>query len=121
MFLNVDRPKADTSSEAEILKRFADRFRDQQWPGKRTPTVYYDPRAVELHERGEKRASLHAKCVIVDDAKALVTSANFTEAAQERNIEAGVLVERPGFAVALRKQFDGLVAGGWLRRVPGIG
>jgi hypothetical protein len=28
----------------------------------------------------------------VDDCRAFVTSANFTEAAQERNIEAGVLV-----------------------------
>jgi hypothetical protein len=121
MFLNVDRPKGDTTSDADLLRRFADRFRKNEWPGARLPVVFYDPRAIEPVERGEKRASLHAKCIIVDDARALVTSANFTEAAQERNIEAGVLVDRASFAVALRKQFDGLVEGGHLARVPGLG
>ena len=50
-----------------------------------------------------------------------VTSANFTEAAQERNIEAGVLVHDAGFARALRSQFEALVSAGDLRRVPGLG
>jgi phosphatidylserine/phosphatidylglycerophosphate/cardiolipin synthase-like enzyme len=34
-------------------------------------------------------ASLHAKCVIVDRSRALVTSAHFTDAAQRKNIEVG--------------------------------
>jgi phosphatidylserine/phosphatidylglycerophosphate/cardiolipin synthase-like enzyme len=38
------------------------------------------------------RASLHAKCVIVDAKAAIITSANFTEAAQRKNIEVGMLV-----------------------------
>ena len=52
---------------------------------------------------------------------AFVTSANFTEAAQDRNIEVGVLVRIPSFAVSLREQFDTLVNYRQLRRVPGIG
>jgi phosphatidylserine/phosphatidylglycerophosphate/cardiolipin synthase-like enzyme len=44
-----------------------------------------------------------------------VTSANLTEAAQERNIEAGVLVEDEGLAHRLRLQFDGLIERGELR------
>ncbi len=120
MFLNVERPQHDTSSEAEIVKGFAERFAKKEWPGKRVPAVYYDPRAVEPSARGKKRSSLHAKCVLVDDLRALVTSANFTEAAQERNIEAGVLVGSPSFTVALRSQFDGLVAAGRLVRVAGL-
>jgi phosphatidylserine/phosphatidylglycerophosphate/cardiolipin synthase-like enzyme len=35
---------------------------------------------------------IHAKCVIADQRQALITSANFTEAAQKRNIEVGLLV-----------------------------
>ena len=71
-------------------------------------------------ERGP-RAALHAKCVVVDDARALVTSANFTEAAQTRNIEAGALVHDAVFAQALRAQFEALVDAGELLRVPGFG
>jgi hypothetical protein len=120
MFLNVERPPHNTSAEAEIVKGFAERFRKREWPGQRVPAVYYDPRAVEPMERGKKRSSLHAKCILVDDVRALVTSANFTEAAQERNIEVGALIESESYTLALRSQFDGLVAAGRLTRVPGL-
>lgn len=119
MFLNVARPFHDARSEAEILREFADDFRRQEWPGHRVPQVFYDPRA--LAQVSGPKASLHAKCIVVDDEQALVTSANFTEAAQERNIEAGVLVRDPMFARALRAQFESLVARGLLKSVPGLG
>jgi phosphatidylserine/phosphatidylglycerophosphate/cardiolipin synthase-like enzyme len=35
---------------------------------------------------------MHAKVIVVDDVAALVTSANFTAAAQRRNIEAGIVL-----------------------------
>jgi phosphatidylserine/phosphatidylglycerophosphate/cardiolipin synthase-like enzyme len=38
-------------------------------------------------------SSLHAKLVVADGERALVTSANLTQAALRRNIEAGVLLE----------------------------
>ena len=47
---------------------------------------------------------------VVDDMAAFVRSANFTEAAHERNIEAGVLVRDAGFARSLSGQFDRFVA-----------
>jgi len=56
----------------------------------------------------------------VDDEVAFVTSANFTEAAQERNIEVGVLVEDADFTRALRQQFDSLVESKALARTPGM-
>jgi phosphatidylserine/phosphatidylglycerophosphate/cardiolipin synthase-like enzyme len=87
MCLDVSRPPGDTSNASEILGRFAYRFRTSEWPGTRLPEVLYDPRA--LAPERERRASLHAKCV-VDDMRALVSSANFTEAAQERNLEIGL-------------------------------
>lgn len=109
LLLNVKRPRGDTTSAAEILKEFADRFRTQQWPGRRLPEVHYDPRGLELDERSSKRAALHAKAIVVDDRWAFVTSASFTEAAQERNIEVGALVEDTSFASALGAQFQSLI------------
>lgn len=120
MFLNIERKYGDTTLTAELLKIFADRFRGEQWPGRRLPAVFYDPRALEPTEKGKGRAALHAKCVVVDDALSFVTSANFTEAAQERNIEVGVLLEDAEFARSLQRQFDALLEAHVLLRAPGI-
>ncbi len=68
----------------------------------------------------ELKACLHAKCIVIDEERALITSANFTEAAQERNIEAGVMIADASLARALKAQFDTLVDRGALRRVPGL-
>lgn len=38
-----------------------------------------------------------------------MTSANFTEWAQDRNVEAGVLVRSRSFNAQLRQQFESLV------------
>ena len=73
-----------------LVAEYASMFRST-WPGHRMPEVFYDPRS--LASGPGKRMSLHAKCVVVDNRWAFVTSANFTEAAQQRNIEAGVLVD----------------------------
>jgi phosphatidylserine/phosphatidylglycerophosphate/cardiolipin synthase-like enzyme len=54
----------------------------------------------------------------VDDEVAFVTSANFTGWARERNVEAGVLVRNRHFSLQLRSQFDALVSGGIVRRLP---
>ena len=46
----------------------------------------------------------HAKLVMIDDLAALVTSANFSEAAAERNLECGVLLRDAGIAQSIRTQ-----------------
>lgn len=53
---------------------------------------------------------MHAKCVIVDHRICLITSANFTPAAQECNIEVGVLVREAEQVRRLSSYFDGLTA-----------
>jgi phosphatidylserine/phosphatidylglycerophosphate/cardiolipin synthase-like enzyme len=118
MFLNVSRPYRDLTTEAELVKRFADGFIANEWPGSRLPEIYYDRRA--LAADAPKRASLHAKCVVVDERKTLVTSANFTDAAQRRNIEAGIFVVDSDLARSLLRQFDALIGNGLLRQVPGL-
>ncbi|WP_228024926.1 phospholipase D-like domain-containing protein [cf. Phormidesmis sp. LEGE 11477] len=83
------------------------------------PEVFYDPRS--LSKENASRICLHAKCVVVDDKQLLVTSANFTEAAHQRNIEAGVLLSDAVAAKSMRSQFERLVKRKVLCRVPGIG
>lgn len=115
--LDVSRHPGETSLDSEILQRFAVRFRTQEWPGERVPEIYYDPRA--LDRDSARRASLHAKCIVVDREHAFVSSANFTEAAHVRNIEVGVLVRSRLLASRLADHFEGLVAAGLLRLLPG--
>jgi phosphatidylserine/phosphatidylglycerophosphate/cardiolipin synthase-like enzyme len=116
LFLNIQRPFGSQTPEPDLVRDFAKRFRTDVWPGTRLPEVYYDPRALEASQG--PRACLHAKCLVVDDRKVLLTSANFTEAAQVRNIEAGVVVEDAALARQMRGQFEELVEAGGLRPLP---
>ncbi len=74
-----------------------------------------DPRSLAISSH--QGASLHAKCVVTDGRWTLLSSANFTEAAQERNIEAGVLLDDPTFAQRVTRQFDLLVEDETLQRL----
>ncbi len=116
LYLDVRRGRPDTAADAEVVRRFARRFVAKDWPADSPlPEVYYDPRSLDADQ--VRRASLHAKCVVVDRRVALVTSANFTEAAQERNVEAGVLVHSARFAARLADHFGALAEVGLLRRL----
>ncbi|MFM7427421.1 MAG: DISARM system phospholipase D-like protein DrmC [Elainella sp.] len=118
MFLNVKRRYNDKTPAATLLRQFSDTFRHQVWPGQRLPEVFHDPRSLELSSNSN--ACLHAKCVVVDEERLFITSANFTEAAHTRNIEAGVVLINPVAARAIRSQFEMLVAQKLLHRVPGL-
>jgi len=118
MFLNVQRPHGNDEPETVLLKRFMETFRKDIWVGSRLPEVFYDPRS--LATETETKACLHAKCVVVDEERVLITSANFTEAAHERNIEAGVLLSDSAVAKAVCSQFESLAARFKLRRVEGM-
>ena len=65
------------------LEKHLGGFLAECWPfGEPRPRLYYDKRALSP---GPPYSSLHAKCVVVDGARAFVSSANFTQRAQERN------------------------------------
>lgn len=83
----------------------ADTFLARNWPfGDPRPALYFDPRNADPRTR----VSLHAKCVVVDEQRALVTSANFTDRGQTRNLELGVLIEDSAFARQVVEQWRGL-------------
>lgn len=116
MFLDVGRKRGDAAPAEEIIARFARRFAREVWPGRRLPGLYYDPRSTDVDP--SQRSSLHAKCVVVDRERSLVSSANFTEAAQIRNLEVGVLIRSRDFARRLAHHFESLATMGLLRPIP---
>jgi phosphatidylserine/phosphatidylglycerophosphate/cardiolipin synthase-like enzyme len=100
-----------TAPSAVVLQEYATRAIDQwvqhNWPfGAPYPEIYYDPRTVL---RGPPWASMHAKCIVVDLSKTLVTSANFTDRGQTRNIEVGVVIEDEATAKDLTTQWQLLI------------
>jgi len=114
--LNIERPRGNTSLSQGIIQRFADEFVRDAWLGEQLPRVYYDPRS--LASAGTAASSMHAKCIVIDGEEALVTSANFTEAAQERNIELGLLVNSSIIARQIEEHFSTLIQNDILARLP---
>jgi len=115
LLLNIHRRWGDTTDANALVRKFADRFWSVDWPGSIRPTVYYDPRSLELEGPG---AVLHAKAVIVDEEALFVTSANLTEAALERNIELGLLVRDRALAKTATRYFRILIDRGLLSPLP---
>lgn len=115
LLVNIGRRWGDTTPAEALVAAFAKRLWEEDWPGERRPRVYYDPRALDSGQTG---AVLHAKAVVADDNVALVTSANLTEAAFERNIEAGVLSRDRMLASALAVHFQTLVDREYLVALP---
>lgn len=75
------------------------KYRTYQWPPDR---------------REPPDAKLHAKAVIIDNRDVLLTSANMTNAAYDKNIELGVLCRGGGVARQVQAHFDALIARGVL-------
>lgn len=116
LIVNIERgPRDDQRGEHELRARFLDRLRRRLWPGDRLPELFYDPRA--LHPDPTRRASQHAKIVLVDRRRVFLTSANFTQAGQQRNIEAGLLHDDPSLAQQIAANFDALIQAGALARL----
>lgn len=108
-FVDVPQVERGVVPEEHLARTF-ERFLRENWPfGDPRPKLYYDRRALTP---GPPWHSLHAKCLVVDGVRAFVSSANFTQRGQERNIEVGVLIEDPSFASYLSGQWLGLVDAG---------
>ena len=101
IYMHVEESKDDDPEAA--AKRAVVKFFATHWPWPERPSVYYDPRTASGNEG--KHASMHAKCVVVDERWSLVGSANFTDRAQTRNVEVGVLLDDALFARELLRQF----------------
>ncbi len=115
LLLNIQRKRGDTTASEQLVRRFADHFWKTDWPGSSHPSVFYDPRALDLEGPG---GVLHAKAVVADDEVVFVTSANLTEAALDRNIELGVLIRDRAFALTISGYFRSLIDRDLLKPLP---
>lgn len=95
---------------ADPLPQISQWFERKVWPWSAKPIAYVDRRLVEGSQAG---CYLHAKVVIVDSgtpqAKALITSANFSETAQRYNYEAGCLLTAPWQVDRISQHFQSMV------------
>jgi phosphatidylserine/phosphatidylglycerophosphate/cardiolipin synthase-like enzyme len=111
MFLHIEPALPKSNIDAHVAEQVR-RFLRFSWPfGAPYPALYYDPDTV-FPGAG---VILHAKCVVVDERRSLVTSANFTESAQTRNIEVGALIDDATFARNLVKQWRSAADAGFFR------
>ena len=62
---------------------------------------------------------LHAKAVVADEESVFITSANFTSAALDHNIELGLLVRHRPLALSVVTHLQGLIDRGMLKALPG--
>ena len=80
--------------------------------------VYHWP----VEKRGRNQAGrpgkLHAKMAVIDDT-VLVSSANLTDDAFNRNLEIGVLIKNPEFLFSTKSYLESLIAEGTLSRLKG--
>ena len=114
LLLNIHRGQNDATVAADVVRRFADQFWSKDWPGPIRPSVFYDPRSVDPEARGV----LHAKAVVADEERVFITSANFTAAAQDDNIELGVHVRNRSLALGVVRHLQGLIDHGMLNALP---
>jgi phosphatidylserine/phosphatidylglycerophosphate/cardiolipin synthase-like enzyme len=113
--LDISRRGIDTTKESDLIARYEHEFRQRHWSGKRLPNIYFDPRALTMD--ASKRAVVHAKCIVIDGASALVTSANPTPAAYTRNIELGIVIRGGTIPSQIASHFASLIQTGALRRL----
>jgi hypothetical protein len=113
--VHIDRKGRDTTIEEDLVAAYAHRFVAENWPGNRLPLMYYDPRGMAMNP--SLRSNFHAKCLLVDGREALITSANFTNAGQKKNVEVGVRIKAPILVKRLRTYFLSLVERGHLNKL----
>ena len=108
LFLNLTSEPRAVMEAKELESRFVREFSNSHWPtGYRLPEVFYDRRSI--NSSNNEVTSLHAKCVVIDERQLFISSANFTEAAQNRNIEMGVLMNSQLLATQATNFFTALI------------
>jgi len=83
MFLDIARVPRDSAPPANLSA-----LRQQVPREAMARTIGFSPallRSALRRVSAEKRISLHAKCIVVDNRAVFVSSANFTERGQQRN------------------------------------
>lgn len=93
----MDQVEAVPSLKVVIIgdskKRFLEPFNRMWKPEVTKPTIYiYKP---GLETASDDRSKMHAKTLVIDETRMLITSANMTGLAMNENIEVGISLEAP--------------------------
>lgn len=119
IILNIEQPYKSNLSTDSCIRKFSENFCNNLWQGKRLPDVFYDSRGFS-DNNPYQRSCLHAKFIIADHQKVFLTSANFTEAAHQRNIEAGIIFDDRIIALKIINQVNLLINDKILVKLPGM-
>ena len=111
IIVNV-HPERGLSAE-QTVRKFTEDFLRTSWPFQPRPEIYYSPGSLE--DQGTGLASVHAKLIVVDMKRVYLGSANFTTAAFQRNLEAGIRLSSPEMGQRLTEYFDQMIGSGYLR------
>jgi phosphatidylserine/phosphatidylglycerophosphate/cardiolipin synthase-like enzyme len=108
LLMNMPRDFNDPREAAVLVESFRERFWRQDWPNPhRAPRLFYYPEALETET--SKKGVLHAKALVKDEEEVFITSANFTAAALDRNIELGVKIRDLHFGRQVIKHFKRMI------------
>ena len=115
LILHVDMSRQSMFGE-RAASAFALDLWVTKWPWPTRPKVFFDPRGIVEHPMD--RALQHSKCIVADLERVFITSSNYTESGQLRNIELGVLIRDEKLAARVDGQFRSLIAKGLLHPLP---
>lgn len=115
LILNVPRKYGDTTLTEQLLESYKRDFLTKHWRWEPRPKVYHFPASLLL--KASDRSSMHCKFVLADEERCFITSANFTEAAQTKNIEVGIELSGSYEPKALSAYFKALIQGEVLARL----
>lgn len=115
LIVNIPRKYGDITDASELVASYKQQFLSRQWIWDKKPEVYYFPDSLLM--KANDRASMHAKFLVADEGRGFITSANFTNAAQKKNIEVGVELNHSLEPKALSQYFKNLIEDGVLERL----
>ena len=96
LLLNIQRQKGDTTAADHLVRKFADRFWQADWPGSSRPRVFFDPRSLEL----EGLSPLHDRPHQIDIRLRIDKNGMFTAEAYDpacgKRVEMAVQYEKEG-------------------------
>ena len=114
--LDVKPATGEARTHSDLPETFARTFWAQNWPSaSRRPRLLYYPRSLE--PEAADRASMHAKVVVADRERVLVTSSNLTTRGVTENVEVGVVLHDRALASTLVDHFRALLDAGHLREM----
>lgn len=113
--LNIQRGRNDKTISGQLVRKFKREFLENMWPGTSFPELFHFPQSLEIDWK--TRASLHSKIIVIDRKRLFISSANLTDAAHEKNIETGVVLEHPASAIRIVNYFEALEKEGLIVKV----